>query len=201
MKGKILLFSAGALGLFLLSRAKAIKETVRFLEYTPGDVSLKFEGLVPVLHIRLDIYNPNKTSVPVSGILGKIYFKGRSVATFTNTDKVNINDKESTSVNMKIRLSLFNAVVALLTKETNKVLEIDGLIKTVLKDIPFGYSYDLTRKTAVKKPQAEDIPHEGVGRSRFLKALKPLPLNLLRKKKKGVGFIDAFHPDTFKQTA
>lgn len=151
MNGKILLIGGGALALYLISRAKAIKETVKFLEYTPGDVSLKFEGLTPIINIRLDIYNPNRTSVPVNGVLGRIFFKGKSVASFTNADKVIINGNESTSVNVKVRLSLFNAAVALLTKDPSRKLEIDGLIKTSVTDIPFGYSYDLNSKAFQKK--------------------------------------------------
>lgn len=181
MNSKILLIGAGGALLYLVSRAKSITETVRFLEYTPGAVDLKFEGLVPVLNLRLDIYNPNRTSVPINGIIGQINFKGKPVASFVNTDKVNITANMKSSINLKVRLSLFNTAVALFTKEANKIIDIDGLIKTSITDIPFGYSYDFTRKIASKLNPAVT----GVFSSRIRQLYK-------RQKKQSPLFINAF---------
>lgn len=161
MSSKILLLAGGGILLWLVARAKAIKETVSFLEYTPGKIQLKFEGLVPVLSIRLDIYNPNKTSVPMNGILGQLYFKGRPVASFVNNSAVNINGNETSPVDMKVRLSLFNTVVALFTKEPKKEILVDGLIKTSVTDIPFNYSYDFTSMLAKKNKPISGTRQQG----------------------------------------
>lgn len=161
MSSKLLFIAGGGILLWLVSRAKSIKETVQFLEYTPGKIKLKFEGLVPVLTIRLDIYNPNRTSVPMNGVIGQLYFKGRPVASFVNKEPVNINGNETSSVDMKVKLSLFNTAVALFTKEPKKEVVVDGLIKTAITDIPFNYSYDFTSMLAKKNKPVSGARRQG----------------------------------------
>ena len=151
MKGKFLLLAGGGLLLYLVSKAKAIKETVQYLEWIPSAIGIKFEGLTPVITVGMKIYNPNKTSVPVNGILGKIFYKGNPVASFTNSSPLTIDGNQTTSVSMNVRLSLFNAAVMLFTKDPSRKLEVEGLIKTSLTDMPFGYAYDFNSRLATKK--------------------------------------------------
>jgi hypothetical protein len=105
---------------------------------------------VPILLIKLNIYNPNRSSVPVNGILGKIYFKGQPLVNFVNEDRLVINGAQTGQVTIRARLSLFSTAVALFQKDPFKKIEIDGLIKTSVTDIPFGYAYDFTTGLASK---------------------------------------------------
>lgn len=182
MNGKVLLLLGGAGLVYLATRAKAIKETVEFLEYTPRGIELKFEGLVPVLYIKLDIYNPNRSSVPVNGFVGRVFYKGSPVANITHTDRININGNMNSSLTLKVRLSLYNAVVSLLAKDPNKAISIDGLIKTPITDLPVKFSYDFVTKAFSRSVAI-------LGRTSFHSRMMARA-----RKKKGIQrrFIDAF---------
>jgi|CXWL01.1.fsa_nt_gi hypothetical protein len=175
----MLLLGVGGVIIWLALKAKSIKETFRFLEYMPAGVSFKLEGFAPVLFIKLKIYNPNKTAIPINGVLGQIFYKGNAIASFTNTGKVSINGNETTTVDMKARISLTNIAIAAFSKDTKKVIDVDGLIKTGFTDIPFGYSYNFASKVASKKVAAV----KGIGYRQMNNSQ--------------VNFIDAFHPNTF----
>lgn len=209
MKGALLI-GGGVLGLlYLASRAKAIKETVQYLEYTPEGIDLHFEGLVPVITVKLNIYNPNRTSVPVDGILGQIRYNGNMVASFTNTERINLNGNESTTVPVKVRLSLFNAAVTLFTKDSNKKLSIDGLIKcSYITDVPFGWSYDFNTKVSSKLKNVAAVGilkkfHNRIREKnarRILRKAERINPALVRPAAAPAPIIDAFSPETFNQS-
>lgn len=146
MKGKALLILGGAGLVYLATRAKTIKETIEFLEYEPRQVEIKFEGLVPVVLIKLVVINRNRSSVPITGFVGRLLYKGSAFANVNNTERININGDDSTIVTLKVRLSLFNTVVSLFTKDPNKVIAVEGLIKTPVIDVPVKFSYNFITK-------------------------------------------------------
>jgi len=151
MKGGLIIGGGILIALLLARRAKSIKDTVKMLDYMPRGIDLKFEGLTPVLTLKIDVYNPNRTSVPVDGVVGKISYNGGTLATFSTNEKFSIDGTEAITIPVKVRLSLFNAIVTAFDNDHSKTVRIDGLVKcNYLADLPISWSYSFNQNKSVK---------------------------------------------------
>lgn len=144
MKGNLLAFGITAGVLYAAYRGWNVKKSVEMFEYSVKDLKFRMEGLTPVISFKLNIYNPNKTGVPVNDILGQVFFKGNKVASFKNTQAITLAGQEARSIEMKARVNVLNVVSSLLKKDAEKDIKVDGLMKTGWFDLPFKYNYNLS---------------------------------------------------------
>lgn len=124
------------------SRALAMQKSVELFQYTidPKSIEIRLEGLTPVVKFRLNIFNPNKTSVPVKDVAGSVSFRGATVASFINAAPIAIKAREAASIDLKAKLSGIGLMSAIMAKGADQKIGITGIIKTGAFDLPFTYT-------------------------------------------------------------
>ncbi|RTL56245.1 MAG: hypothetical protein EKK37_17380 [Sphingobacteriales bacterium] len=138
-------------------RSWNIQKSVTMFEYSFSHVSVRMSGLTPVVTFSLNIYNPNKTGVPVDNILGEVFYSKQKIASFKNIDSIKLAGNEAKSIQMQARINLFNVASSLLNKTGDKTVMFGGLLKTPFFDLPFNYSQKLSATVSGIEDEAEEI--------------------------------------------
>lgn len=120
------------------------KESVDLFQYYPAGIKFSTEGLSLVITVQIDVYNPNRTSVPIKGVVGKLIFKGSTIGTFNNTAAITINALEKHRVELKVRVSAVGVIQAIATRDPKLTIAVQGMIKTPLVDVPLRFSQNLS---------------------------------------------------------
>jgi LEA14-like dessication related protein len=145
MNKKTTLFLGGAAILgYAAYKFWKMKESVDLFQYYPAGIKFSTEGLSLVITVQIDVYNPNRTSVPVKGVVGKLIFKGSTIGTFNNTEDITINALEKHRVELKVRVSAVGVIQAIATKDSKLTIAVQGMIKTPLVDVPLKFSQNLS---------------------------------------------------------
>lgn len=137
---------------YLAYRVWNTQASVKMFQYAFEGVRFTLEGLVPIVYIKLNIYNPNRTTVPVQTVVGNVFYKGNRIASFTNTAQLAINGQENRTIELKVRLSLANVLITVLNKNPAKEVEVSGLIRTGFFDLPFSYQQSLPKLKGAEGP-------------------------------------------------
>ncbi len=129
-------------GGWLAMRTWSAKRSVEMFEYSVSDIALRFSGITPILHFKLNIFNPNRQPVPIRDIVGEVVVKGQKVASFQNTNPAKIGAGQKSFIDMQVRLQAVSLVSAILKKQAGLTVDLAGIMRTAFFDMPFNYSFE-----------------------------------------------------------
>lgn len=136
-KGGLIVGGLIALGLWASYRVWNVKESIKYFQYGITGLKFNFSNILkPLVTFSVQVYNPNKTSVPINQCFGTITYQNQQLATFNTTDQINISGQETVIIPVTARVSALSVVTALLRKTTASDIFIQGMIKTSLFDFP-----------------------------------------------------------------
>ena len=132
------------LGLWASYRVWNVKESIRYFQYGITGLKFNFSNLLsPVVTFSIQVYNPNKTSVPVNQCFGTISYKNAQVAVFNTVGQININGQETVNIPVSAKVSALSVITSLLRKNMTSNLFVEGMIKTSLFDFPISKTIPL----------------------------------------------------------
>lgn len=140
-KGGFIITGLVLLGLWASYRVWNVKESIRYFQYGISGLKFNFNNILkPIVTFSVQVYNPNKTSIPINQCFGVIMYKDVQVSTFQTTDQININGQETITIPIRANVSALSVITSLLRKSTVTNLDITGMIKTSLFDFPISKS-------------------------------------------------------------
>lgn len=122
------------------------------LNYFVQRVDLHFEGLTPILNIKIGVQNPTGTLLTVSSIIGDLKFNGEFVAQIYSYQRTPIAPYGVSTLPLSARLSLTglygsvkNIITAIQTGGfnalLNQVIGFKGVINAEGVNIPMAFEY------------------------------------------------------------
>lgn len=173
-KGWLLIGGAVAAVIYAASRSKAIQETVKYLQYDITGVKFKVSNILkPEVLLTFNIFNPNKTSVPVQDIIGQIKASGTTIASFSNVSPITINGEQNTSVQVSARISALSLVLKIIRGESLGVLTVDALLKTGSYSIPVVKTLALKDMIGAAPVKRKGLTMKEYFKGRKTKRVKP----------------------------
>ena len=143
-KGGLIVGAIALIGLWARYRVWNVKESIKYFQYNLGGLKINFSNILqPLVMFDVQVYNPNKTSIPINQCFGTISYQNSQVATFNTTDKINISGQETIIIPVTAKVSALNVITALLRKSATSNLFIEGIIKTSLFDFPISKTIPL----------------------------------------------------------
>ncbi|MBC7509661.1 MAG: LEA type 2 family protein [Ferruginibacter sp.] len=121
---------------YAYSKTNEIKNTIKFLQYSVSSVKFRMKGLVPEIIFGIKIYNPNKGAVPVNEFFGTISDRGTLIASFKNSEPVNLNGGEENVITIAARISAIALIAKIASGKLAKTVQVDGVIKTPFFSMP-----------------------------------------------------------------
>jgi LEA14-like dessication related protein len=113
------------------------KESIKFLQYQIAGLRFRAPNIFsPEITFSINVYNPNKTVIPVNSFFGTIKQSGTIVANFENTSPINLQGNTSQVIDIKANVKAISLVLAIIRNQINlKAVQIDGMIKTGYFDV------------------------------------------------------------------
>lgn len=126
-------------------RTFMVRQSLGLLEYSipPRSIALRWSGLTPEIHFNLNVFNPNRASIPLQSVAGQVRYKNQVVGSFQSTQPISIKGQENTTVALRTRVQLLNVFQLFLQKRPGTIIDINGILRTNVSDLPLKYSYDL----------------------------------------------------------
>ncbi len=146
MKGKHMLYIGGAAALvWLVSRVSGnLRTTLKNLQFELSGIRFRVTNIFkPEVIVRLNLFNPNDSAVPVTDFFGKIYSGTTLIADFNLGQPVTVAARQQTSVEVSAKVSAINLILKIIRKENMAALYVDGILKTAVADIPVKKTYDV----------------------------------------------------------
>ncbi len=139
MKNKTLWFGAGLAALvFATYKSWNLNQSIKYFQYSLSGLKFRLKNILqPELIFSIDVFNPNQVSVPVQAFFGTIKNGGSVVANFNTNSAVNIDGQRSANIEVAARINALGVIWNLIQKKQINSLQIDGMIKTGLFDMPF----------------------------------------------------------------
>jgi LEA14-like dessication related protein len=127
-----------AIAAFAAYRVWNTKESIKFLQYQIAGVKFKAPNIFsPEIIFSINVFNPNKTGVPVNSFFGTIKQNGNIIANFENTTPITLQGNQSQVIDIKANVKAISLILAVIRKQINlKAVQIDGMLKTGLFDMP-----------------------------------------------------------------
>lgn len=147
-KNKVLLGGLVAYAGILFLKYKQAPITLKFFQYSLKGLKFKLsKTLVPEVIVSIEIFNPNRGAVPVTDFFGTISSKGVVLANFRNTEPVNINGSEQSTITVSAKISAAALVMKIINGSLTGVLDIDAVIKSNFFTMPIKKQFDLKTGT------------------------------------------------------
>ncbi len=132
------------LGLYLSYRTWNVKESVKFFQYGINGLKLNLSNiLAPEVMFNVTVYNPNKTSVPISDVFGVVKIQNNIISNFKSTAGVNINGEETKSIPIRARISALSIISTVFSKTKIAEVVVEGMVKTPYFDFPINKTLQL----------------------------------------------------------
>ncbi len=134
---KILVGSGVAALVYLGYKAWNVKRSIGFFQYSISSVKVSLKNILqPQIIFGIQIYNPNKTGVPVNEFFGTIKYGNAILANFKNVGQINLSGNETKVVEVAARVSALSLLAQIVAGKNYKAVQIDGIIKTGFFDMP-----------------------------------------------------------------
>lgn len=161
MKNKTLLIGAGvAAAVYLGYKAVNVKNSVAFFQYSISSIKVSLKNILqPQIIFGVQVYNPNKTGVPVNEFFGTIKYGNTLLASFNNSSPINLSGNETKVIDVTARVNALALLAQIIAGKAATTLKIDGMLKTGLFDMPVSKTVSLTGIAGI---------NEEVGRQKFI---------------------------------
>lgn len=173
---KTILIGAGAAGLgYLLYKSWNVKKSVDFFQYSISSLKVSFRNILqPELIFGIQVYNPNKTGVPISEFFGTINYGSVLLANFRSTGPIVLAGSESKVIDVATRVSVMNVLAQIFAGTSQPNVVVNGMLKTPFFDLPIKKTVSMSSISGV------NTTHASVG---FL-AYEPIAGKAQRKAKR-----------------
>lgn len=124
---------------------KKAGDTAR-LRFNFSGVSLKFDGIRPILNLKFALGNPSTSSYTVQALAGDVYLNGSNIGQVQSYDPVIINPLGITNVTLTLKLSLLGAIEQInkvINKEIAGKVEFRGAVTVAGVSIPVNVSQNI----------------------------------------------------------
>ena len=179
MKNKTLWLGAGVAALVWATyKSWNLNQSIKYFQYSLSGLKFRFKNILqPELVFSINVFNPNQVSVPVKAFFGTIRNGSSIVANFNSEGEVNIDGQRSATIDVTARVNAFGVILNLIQRNKIESLQIDGMIKTGLFDMPFQKN--------VAVPSLSGIGNIGKWNWKTLAAMR----RAKKPKRKGKGFL------------
>lgn len=176
MDNKKLLIGAGvAVAAYLGYKAWNVKHSISFFQYSISSIKFSFKNILqPQILFGIQIYNPNKTGVPVNEFFGTIKYGNTLMASFNSAGPINLSGNETKVIDVVARVNALSLVAQILAGKSYPTVQVDGMIKTSLFDMP------LSKTVSTSALSGADINAVGKMRHRFFNSAA-IPVTHLQK--------------------
>jgi LEA14-like dessication related protein len=146
MNNKKLLVGGGiALLAWLGYKSWNVKRSIDFFQYSISSIKVSLKNILqPQIIFGIQIYNPNKTGVPVNEFFGTVKYGNTLLANFKSTGQINLSGNETKVVDVTARVSALSLLAQIVAGKSYKAVQIDGMIKTGLFDMPISKTVNLS---------------------------------------------------------
>lgn len=137
-KGWLLLGGGLAAMIYAGYKGATQQETLKFFSYSISGIKVKLTNLLsPQIIFAVKVFNPNRTAIPITDFFGNINTNnGTRLATFTNTEAVNLTGQTESTINISARVSALTIIAQLITGGKISSVVVDGIIKTPVFQMP-----------------------------------------------------------------
>ncbi len=140
---------AGVL-LYAAFHAASVKRTIKFFQYNISGIKFNLANLLkPEIIFSVEVFNPNRTSIPVTSFFGVIKHQDTILANFKNNVPVNIAGNETEYVAVSAKVNAITVLLSLIRGKKIKVLTVQGVMKTPMFDLPIANTIDLSTGKAI----------------------------------------------------
>src|SRR5690606_13280338 len=125
--------------------AKKVVDTGR-LRFNFSGVSLKFDGIIPILNLKFALGNPSTSSYTVQALAGDVYLNNSFLGQVQSYDPVTISPLGITNVTLTLKLSLLGAIEQIrkvLNKEIGGKVQFNGSVTVSGASIPVNVSQNI----------------------------------------------------------
>jgi len=139
------LFGFGlAAAAFVVYKMWNTKESLKFFQYSISGVKFRMNGFTPEIIFAVDVYNPNKTSIPVQAFFGNIKQGTNVIATFNNTNPITIGENTTQTISITAKVKAFSLVMAIINKQVNlHKVDLEAMVKTGFFAMPIKTTIDV----------------------------------------------------------
>jgi LEA14-like dessication related protein len=118
-------------------RAWNMNESIKFFQYSFSGVKFSMNGLSPVATITLNVYNPNRTGVPINDVFGVIKAPdGGILANFKNVSPIQLAGNETATIQLRCTINALAVVLKIIRGTKTPHVNIEAMLKTGVFDMP-----------------------------------------------------------------
>jgi LEA14-like dessication related protein len=140
-----------------------LNKSIEFFQYSIGWPKIKPGIITTEITMPVTIYNPNKTGVPVNEFFGTLKnSSGVLLANFKSISPVKLGGNETSTVQVRSQVNTWASIVNLLKAGSLKEIQVDGIIKTGLFDMP------VSKKITIDALAGFNQQRRNISSSRFL---------------------------------